>query len=645
MLMKLAWRNVCRSFADYVIYFVTLTLVVALMVAFLALGFSPDVLCLSENMKMLRTGTVMMSVLVALLASFVVGYAIRFMLDCRRREFALYALMGLERWRVQLLFLGEHIILGSAAFLVGALVGGLLSGVLATLVMRIFDLPHTYMPVFSLPACMLALAFFAMMMGVGMVRALRIIRRRKVVDLLVDNQSNETVTPSPVVGVVVSLFSLAALVGGAVLLRTGLLQSSNAGAAVFVCGCALILAGVFGLHLRLPLLWHRLARRHKYNGDNLFFLGQIGRRLRSSGRTLAVIAVLLSVSLATLFVGLAMGGGYRANMTAYYPYDVGVAVDAPLALTSMTPVRDFVADEHEVKDSLGYYLYTVPDQQIEAIALSDYNHLRRMLGLEPVTLAADSVLVHCDTWNLLEGIEAAIAEKPQMTLAGQTFTVEPTIHTEAMECYQMMGTKGLVLVVPDALTKYLSPDKVRWVGALADGGDAALRSELRTFLRNDWLPTMQQGAVLPEHVRLGITVQAWGVENSLTGFTALSFCGFYLSVIFIVLACTVLAFTQLSAISANRCNYRILARLGVADDVQRHLVRKEIATVFFSPVALPLLLLGALTLAAQTFFGDAILQQGLVLASGGVALLVFVVIYLIYFAASLMLFERLVLQP
>lgn len=72
MLMKLAWRNVCRSFADYVIYFVTLTLVVALMVAFLALGFSPDVLCLSENMKMLRTGTVMMSVLVALLASFVV---------------------------------------------------------------------------------------------------------------------------------------------------------------------------------------------------------------------------------------------------------------------------------------------------------------------------------------------------------------------------------------------------------------------------------------------------------------------------------------------------------------------------------------------------------------------------------------------
>ena len=30
-----------------------------------------------------------------------------------------------------------------------------------------------------------------------------------------------------------------------------------------------------------------------------------------------------------------MGAGYKANMEAYYPYDAGVAIDAPLTKDSM----------------------------------------------------------------------------------------------------------------------------------------------------------------------------------------------------------------------------------------------------------------------------------------------------------------------
>ncbi len=83
---------------------------------------------------------------------------------------------------------------------------------------------------------------------------------------------------------------------------------------------------------RFPVLLYQLAKRNprrKYRGENLFFLGQIGRRIQSSGRTMAVVAILLTVSLATMFVGLTMGAGYKANMEAYYPYDAGVAIDAP----------------------------------------------------------------------------------------------------------------------------------------------------------------------------------------------------------------------------------------------------------------------------------------------------------------------------
>ena len=63
MYSKLAFRNIRRSLRDYIIYFVTLTLTAALMYSFLALGFSPDILAMTENMSMLTTGILILSVL------------------------------------------------------------------------------------------------------------------------------------------------------------------------------------------------------------------------------------------------------------------------------------------------------------------------------------------------------------------------------------------------------------------------------------------------------------------------------------------------------------------------------------------------------------------------------------------------------
>ncbi len=60
MYSKLAFRNIRRSLRDYIIYFVTLTLTAALMYSFLALGFSPDILAMTENMSMLTTGIICM---------------------------------------------------------------------------------------------------------------------------------------------------------------------------------------------------------------------------------------------------------------------------------------------------------------------------------------------------------------------------------------------------------------------------------------------------------------------------------------------------------------------------------------------------------------------------------------------------------
>lgn len=649
MYAKLAFRNICRSLRDYIIYFITITLTIALMYSFLALGFSEDIIAMSENMSMLTSGILVLSFLIAFMASFVVRYAIRFMSGQRKKEFALYELMGMEVKTISNLFLIENTIIGCGALLFGSIVGTLLSGVLNQVVKNIFETPHTYHVSFSFQAWGITLVLFILMYGFGIFHAAKVIRRQKVVELLYDNRKNEEYRFKTIKNsILVVLISIAAMILGVALLAQGLQIQTNA-AMLYISGsCLFLLVGVYELHQQLPALLYQFAKRvphKKYKAENLFFLGQIGRRIQSAGRTMAIVAILLTISLATMFIGLSMGASYKANMEVYYPYDVGVAIDAPLTKSSMDDVITFVDQRCEVKDSVTYYLYDVPNKSIEALSLSDYNHLRQMLGLSTVSMYSNQYLIHCDTWNYIDDIEQALEQQPEIVINDRILTPNKTpILTEPMEQYQMAGTNGYVLVLPDEITQQLLGNKIRLAIKLDGEGYSELKGEIQRFLNSDdWLPGIQAGYELPERITLGVTVKAWGVANSLTGFTAISFCGLYLSIIFIILSCAVLAFEQLSAIDKNRKNYEIIGLLGVSKEKQASLIHKEISTMFFIPLIFPLFLTVLLIASTQVLFGEVILQKGLILLYGFVTILLFCTIYLTYFGATMFLFKKVIL--
>lgn len=209
----------------------------------------------------------------------------------------------------------------------------------------------------------------------------------------------------------------------------------------------------------------------------------------------------------------------------------------------------------------------------------------------------------------------------------------------------MAGTKGYVLVLPNEITQHLSGNNIRLAMKLEDKGYPELKSEIQGFLNsNSWYPNIQVGYKLPERITLGVTVKEWGIANSLTGFTAISFCSLYLSIIFIILSCAVLAFEQLSAIDKNRKNYEIISSLGVSEGKCVSLIRKEISTIFFIPLLFPLFLTVLLIAGTQVLFGEAIMQEGLILLYGFVTILFFCAIYLTYFVATMFLFKKVILR-
>ena len=143
MLMKLALRNVRRSVRDYAVYFVTLTLGVAVFYAFNAIGDSRVLFEAQEGAAnvFLTSGASIFdilvlvmtyfSIVVAVVLGFLVLYANRFVVRARKKEFGTYLLLGMSPRQVSSVVLMETLIVGVIALVVGLGLGFLISQAIA----------------------------------------------------------------------------------------------------------------------------------------------------------------------------------------------------------------------------------------------------------------------------------------------------------------------------------------------------------------------------------------------------------------------------------------------------------------------------------------------------------------------------------
>lgn len=648
MYRKLTVRNMIRSANNYIIYFITITLIVAFMYSFLALGYSQDILAMSENMITLKAGVFGISVLAALLSSFIVSYAIRFMLSQRKMEFGTYKLLGMEIKNIQRIFFIENGLIGVFAFSIGILLGIGLSGVFTQIVNNIFGIQHDYQVLFSLKAVFISFLFFLLMYSIGILRADRIIRHQKIVDMLYDSHKNEVIRKSnPIISFLVVILSLILLSFGIIFIGKAIKIQTNMFFLYFGAGMLLLFSGIYGGYYNVPylfLLFFKCNVHRAYAEENLFLLGQINCRICSARRLMGIMAILLTISLCTMFSGLAVGAGYKANIEVYYPYDVGIAIDAPFTKESVSPILPFVNERCHIQDSVVYYLHQIEEYPIEVLALSDYNHLRLMLDLPIVSIFSNQYIIHCDTWEYMDQIYKELKQHPNIAIAGeQLYPCDNAVYTEPIEQYQIAGSNGYALIVPDSVAAKLSGNKIRLVMKLENGGYPELKNELRHFINEtDWNPKLQNGKALPEKTVIGISVKAWGKVNSLMGYTVISFCALYLSFVFLILSCTVLAFQQLSAIDKNQYHYQVIDKMGVSRIRQGRLIFKELSVFFLIPLILPLVVGSIFIIGAQILFNTAIFQEGLIPIYGFIAIVSFLGIYLSYFSAAFITYRRIV---
>ena len=115
MYLKLSIRNAKRSIVDYLLYIVTMVILLSIMEV-------SNCIAIIGNMQA-GFQTVSLPILITIILVILVGYIDTFMLKQRAKEFANYLLLGMEKNKLSFVFLCEFFIIGIVCFVIGAMIG------------------------------------------------------------------------------------------------------------------------------------------------------------------------------------------------------------------------------------------------------------------------------------------------------------------------------------------------------------------------------------------------------------------------------------------------------------------------------------------------------------------------------------------
>ncbi|MDN6641470.1 MAG: FtsX-like permease family protein [Tetragenococcus sp.] len=164
MLFSIALKNVKKSFKDYTIYFLTLTIAVSIFYSFNSFDSSSINYLESNYLESLNKILSIVSVFVAFILSGLILYANNFLIKRRKKEFALYMILGMGKNKVSKILIYETVIVGIVALITGLILGLFTSQGLFIILSKILDLNIIQFKLsFSLVAMAKTVLYFSIM--------------------------------------------------------------------------------------------------------------------------------------------------------------------------------------------------------------------------------------------------------------------------------------------------------------------------------------------------------------------------------------------------------------------------------------------------------------------------------------------------
>lgn len=331
MLFKLATRNIRRSISDYAIYFVTLTIGVAIFYAFNSIDSQQVLFDLEEaDAKMFDLTQYVLSLfsgVISFVLGFLVIYANQFLIKRRKKEFGTYLLLGMGAESVSLIVLIETVIVGIMALALGLMIGFLLSQGLSFATAAMFGIQiKNYQFIFSADACFMTLACFALIFVVVGIFNTFSVNRYKLIDLLnADKQNQRGGTRNPIICLLVFIASLFVIAYAyEQLIENKMIMLDDP---TFIRATIGMLIGSLMFFWSLAGFAIAIITRIRgvyLKGLSMFSVRQVASRINTAFLSLWAVCILLFFSITTFSCGMGLVKVFTDDMESIAPFDATI---------------------------------------------------------------------------------------------------------------------------------------------------------------------------------------------------------------------------------------------------------------------------------------------------------------------------------
>lgn len=649
MFFNLVFRNAKRSRKENLIYFATLVTAVISFYLILSLENQGVILYLkdfeSEAVDRLFSLMPILYGFALFLLFFLVLFANRYQLDRRSKEFGMYLMMGMSQVRLFLLLLAESVLTSLLALGIGIGLGSLLAEIISLATSRLIGqgiIGHESS--FSLLAVGYTILGFLAIQIVALLILAGSLSNREL-DRLLYGQTAKKQNMGKTKNNWVTFTSGVLFLLGAYFLIIRYFWLVN----IPMIALAVVL-GIIGTILVIRgtarLLNAFALRDRNAQGLKNFTIRQLQENIANRATAITVSSILMMFSL----ILLAEGGSTIMSATEQLDRDAAVydftlqgdnpAIQSFLTSAEMTPYvshlnplelaymdQDVSFEWEELRQRIVARLpegmadptienpdfYSITEDQSAAenllwilagrmggylIRESNYNRLLEAAGEEPIQLKENELAVYMNSdygfgaQPLLEEIikESATEQTAMGEIAGEPFYLVPGLPMKDLVTDRSITIMS-GLVVPDAFFEaYTKPNsrEIYWNFTMPE----AIIAE-----KGLMVPMKEASELISKK---GFTFESYlqNFGRQLFYIIAGSYTMLYLSFLFLIIGCTVLALHFLTQFKQTMRRYQTLAFLGAKREQMRQSIRKQITWYFLFPLV-PALISGTVGIIAM----------------------------------------------
>jgi len=583
MLFKLALNNIKKSYKDYLIYFLTIVIGIALFYMFNSMESQKAMLILDSidlnSIEMLTGAMSYVSRFLSVVLAFLMVYANQFLIRRRQKELGIYMTLGMSRNKISFVLVLETLIIGFISLLIGIIVGIIGSHFLSIITARLFlvDLKE-FRFIFSMSAFIKSVMAYGIIFTIMIVLNVLNIMKVKLIDLLYGKNRNQKLKLKNIkLSYVTFILSLLILFYAYMCItKNGMLQINLVFAQAIIFG----IIGTLLFFMSLSTILITIVKRNKkiyYFQLNMFSLRQLNSKINTTYILMSIICIMLLIAIGTFSTGTGTAQAVSKNQLDSQPVDISLIqhisdvksireVDLPgvhdTFLNYYTDVKvSDVIDENNFTNDFNFSkaVYT-------SMSLEEFNESQVFLSREPIELNEDEVMIYYNM-DMFEELYNEITDN-QISLNGNHVTIK--------------NIKKLSLV------NYFNPNEF---GVIVAHDEMLNKEQVSGYFRNSYLDEKDEGgyysAVFDNNgYAYSFLSKRAIISESLSLSILVSYVSIYIGIVFIMSSVVMLALQQLSEASDNSKRYELLKKLGVEESQIKHSILVQISIYFMLPLLL-----------------------------------------------------------